>query len=287
MSAKPDPLKDKDMDVKIVKIGNVILGRGKPLGLIAGPCVIESFENTMETARRIKEITDQLDIPFIFKSSYDKANRSSRVSFRGPGLDAGLKILRSIREELGVPVLSDVHDVSEVERAAKVLDCLQIPAFLCRQTDLIIEAAKTGKAVNVKKGQFMSPEEMNNVVAKIESAENKNILLTERGTTFGYNMLINDFRALVIMAKTGYPVVYDATHSVQMPGARGLSSGGKSEYILPLSKAAVAAGCDAIFLEVHPNPDKALSDGPNMLKLEKLEDFLAEIKRIEEAARER
>lgn len=275
------------MDAKNVNVGNVVLGKGKPLVLIAGPCVIESFENTLETARRIKEITNRLDMPFIFKSSYDKANRSSQGSFRGPGIETGLKILRSIREELDVPILSDVHDVSEVERASRVLDCLQIPAFLCRQTDLIIEAAKTDKAVNVKKGQFMSPEEMNNVVAKIESAGNKNILLTERGTTFGYNMLINDFRALVIMGKTGYPVVYDATHSVQMPGARGSSSGGQPEYILPLSRAAVAAGCDAIFLEVHPNPEKALSDGPNMVKLERLEDFLAEIKRIEEAARER
>ncbi|RKY40468.1 MAG: 3-deoxy-8-phosphooctulonate synthase, partial [Candidatus Makaraimicrobium thalassicum] len=261
--------------------------RGRPLALIAGPCVIESAESAMEHARQIKKIAGRLDIPFIFKSSYDKANRSSLNSFRGPGAEKGLEILRDIREELKVPVLSDVHRISEVERAAEVLDVIQIPAFLCRQTDLLLKAAATGKAVNVKKGQFMSPWEMDNVVAKIESAGNRNILLTERGTTFGYNTLVNDFRAIVIMGETGYPVVYDATHSVQMPGGKGASSGGESKYIPPLSKAAVAAGCDALFIEVHRQPHKALSDGPNMLRLSDLADLLSQVKQIEKAVGQR
>jgi 2-dehydro-3-deoxyphosphooctonate aldolase (KDO 8-P synthase) len=273
------------MGTKIVKVGKVQIGKGKALVLIAGPCVIESAESARKHATRIKEIADALDVPFIFKSSYDKANRSSVRSYRGPGIEEGLKILKEVRDSVGVPVLSDVHSADEAARAGEVLDVIQIPAFLCRQTDLILEAARTGKAVNVKKGQFMSPAEMNNVVEKIESEGNKNILLTERGTTFGYNMLINDFRSIVIMGQTGYPVVYDATHSVQMPGGRGTSSGGDSRFILPLSKAAVAVGCDALFIEVHEDPEKAMSDGPNMLKLDDLEDFLRQIKNIEKVTR--
>jgi 2-dehydro-3-deoxyphosphooctonate aldolase (KDO 8-P synthase) len=273
------------MKAKSVKIGNVEIGKTAPLVLIAGPCVIESSESALDHARKIKKIAEKNSIPFVFKSSYDKANRSSIDSYRGPGLKKGLEVLRKIKEELDVPVLSDVHSVEEVEAASRVLDCIQIPAFLCRQTDLLLKAADTGKPVNVKKGQFMSPMEMKNVVKKIESTGNKNILLTERGTTFGYNMLVNDFRGMVIMGATGYPVVYDATHSVQMPGGKGDSSGGESQYVLPLSKAAVACGADALFVEVHEAPEKALSDGPNMLKLERLEDFITQIKKIEKAVR--
>lgn len=273
------------MNTKTVKICDITIGRGFPLVLIAGPCVIESAESAMEQALRIKEIAAKADIPFIFKSSYDKANRSSADSFRGIGIKKGLKVLYAVREKLKIPVLSDVHCVSEIDAASHVLDVIQIPAFLSRQTNLIIKAAKTGKAVNVKKGQFMSPAEMRNVVVKIEGAGNKNILLTERGTSFGYNMLVNDFRAIAIMQETGYPVVYDATHSVQMPGAMGTRSGGDSKYIMLLSKAAVAAGCDALFVEVHADPDKAKSDGPNMLKLSKLGEYLEEIKKIEKAVR--
>ncbi len=273
------------MDVKTVNVGNISIGKGRPLVLIAGPCVIESAESAMEHARAIKGIADKLGMPFIFKASYDKANRSSISSFRGPGPEKGLKILGRIRDEVGVSVLSDVHSVEEVEQAADVLDVIQVPAFLCRQTDLLVKAASTGKCVNVKKGQFMSPWEMYNVVIKLESAGNKNILLTERGTTFGYNTLVNDFRSIVIMGQTGYPVVYDATHSVQMPGGKGTASGGESEYALPLSKAAVAIGCDALFVEAHKEPAKALSDGPNMIKLSELENYLTEVKKIEKAVR--
>jgi 2-dehydro-3-deoxyphosphooctonate aldolase (KDO 8-P synthase) len=273
------------MAAKTVKVGNIDIGKGKPLVLIAGPCVIESSESAYEHAERIKDVADKLAVPFIFKSSYDKANRSSIDSFRGPGIEKGLKILRDIREKLQVPVLSDVHCVEEVDRAAEVLDCLQIPAYLCRQTDIILKAASTGKPINVKKGQFMSPQEMGNVITKIESTGNRNILLTERGTCFGYNTLVNDFRAIVIMGQTGYPVVYDATHSVQAPGGKVSSSGGESQYVLPLSKAAVACGSDALFVEVHQNPDKALSDGPNMLKLSELGSFIEQVKKIEKTVR--
>jgi 2-dehydro-3-deoxyphosphooctonate aldolase (KDO 8-P synthase) len=273
------------MKVKSVKIGDVEIGKARPLVLIAGPCVIESGESSFQHARRIKEIAEKKNMPFIFKSSYDKANRSSVDSYRGPGLKKGLEVLKKIKKELGVPVLSDVHCVEEVDAAAEVLDCIQIPAFLCRQTDLILKAAGTGKPVNVKKGQFMSPAEMENVVKKIESAGNCSILLTERGTTFGYNTLVNDFRSVIVMGDIGYPVVYDATHSVQMPGGRGDSSGGESRYVLPLSMAAVACGADALFIEVHESPQKALSDGPNMLELEKLEDFIVQMKKVENAVR--
>lgn len=273
------------MKNKNVKIGKITIGMGSPLVLIAGPCVIESERSALENARALKEVTSELEVPFIFKASYDKANRSSISSFRGPGLKEGLKILKKIKKELKVPVLSDVHTPSDAALAGRVLDVLQIPAFLCRQTDLLAAAAKTGRCVNVKKGQFMSPEEMKNVIGKLERSGARKILLTERGTTFGYNTLINDFRGVVKMKELGRPVVYDATHSVQMPGGKGTSSGGEAKYALPLSKAAVSVGCDALFLEVHKDPRKAKSDGPNMIKLSKLKSFLKEIKKLEKAVR--
>ena len=268
-----------------IKMGSFSIGRDHPIVLIAGPCVIESEEMAISHARKIKEITEKNNMPFIFKASYDKANRSSINSFRGPGITDGLKILQKIKEEINVPVVSDVHDVNQIDIASKVLDIIQIPAFLSRQTDLLIKAAKSGKPVNVKKGQFMSPHEMKNVVAKIEESGGENILLTDRGTSFGYNMLVSDFRALVIMAETGWPIVFDATHSVQMPGGLGTSSSGEAEYVLPLSKAAVAVGCDVLFVEVHEDPKSAKSDGANMIKLSELDSYIKEIKKIEKSVR--
>lgn len=268
-----------------VKIGKITIGKGNPLVLIAGPCVIESAGSTLENARLLKEITGEVGIPLIFKASYDKANRSSISSFRGPGLKKGLDVLKKIRKELKVPVLSDVHTPADAKEAGKVLDALQIPAFLCRQTDLLTAAARTGKCVNVKKGQFMSPEEMKNVIKKIETSGGRKILLTERGTTFGYNTLINDFRGVVKMLELGRPVVYDATHSVQIPGGKGTSSGGEAKYALALAKAAVSVGCDALFLEVHKDPKRAKSDGPNMIRMKDLKKFLKEIKKVEKAVR--
>jgi len=244
------------------------------LVLIAGPCVIESPSGTLKIAEAIKKITSKLRIPFVFKASFDKANRSSINSFRGPGLYEGLKVLSQVKTKLGVPILSDVHDVNQAQMAGEILDIIQIPAFLCRQTDLIIAAAKTHKTVNVKKGQFMAPWDINGIVKKMQEAGNQNLLLTERGVSFGYNNLISDFRALPIMRASGYPVVFDATHSVQKPGGLGTSSGGESQYIPLLARCAVAAGVDAIFLETHPNPSKALSDGPNTLPLKNLENLL-------------
>ncbi|MCA9409320.1 MAG: 3-deoxy-8-phosphooctulonate synthase [Candidatus Omnitrophica bacterium] len=265
----------------IVNLGSIQIGGGQPFILIAGPCVIESKAAVMETAQAINEITQRLEIPFVFKASYDKANRTSIESFRGPGLIQGLEILNEVKKKVGVPLLSDVHSVEEVKKAAKVLDILQIPAFLCRQTDLLVSAAKSKKVVNVKKGQFMAPWDMDHVIRKIECSGNKNILLTERGTSFGYNNLVSDFRSIAIMRNTGCPVIFDATHSVQQPGGLGTSSGGKSEFIPLLARCAVAAGCDGIFLEVHPNPKKALSDGPNSLALKNLEKVLKELKQID------
>ncbi len=266
---------------KIVRVGSVVIGGGKPFVLIAGPCVIESRKMTLAIARALKEIAAQVKVPFIFKASYDKANRTSIKSFRGPGWAEGLDILAEVRREFKVPVLSDVHTPQEIEQAAAVLDVLQIPAFLCRQTDLLLEAGKTGKPVNIKKGQFLAPWDMAQVVRKVESTGNRNILLTERGTSFGYNTLVSDFRSLSIMRETGYPVVFDATHSVQQPGGLSTASGGQSEYIPLLSRAAVAAGCDAVFMEVHPNPKKALSDGPNMLPLSALKNLLKDLQAID------
>ncbi|RKY39121.1 MAG: 3-deoxy-8-phosphooctulonate synthase [Candidatus Omnitrophota bacterium] len=267
------------MFTKEVKIGEVKIGGGNSLVLIAGPCVIESREQCLETAYQIKEICKELEMPFIFKSSYDKANRSSIDSFRGPGIEKGLEILEEVKRKFGVPVLSDVHSLSEIERAKVVLDVIQIPAFLCRQTDLLVRAGETFKVVNVKKGQFLAPTDVLNIIRKIESTGNRNILLTERGTSFGYHNLVSDLRALAIMREFGYPVVYDATHSVQLPGEKGKSSGGERKFVSGLARAGVAMGCDALFLEVHPCPDKALCDGPNMI------DF-AELKRLLPLAKE-
>ena len=264
----------------LIQTGDIVIGRGSPLVLVSGPCVIEDYETTREIAGTLKEITSKLEIPFIFKASYDKANRTSIAAFRGPGLNDGLRVLKEIKAELGIPILSDVHRISEIPAAARILDIIQIPAFLCRQTDVIIEVAKTGKPVNIKKGQFLAPWDMANVVEKITSAGNRRILITERGTMFGYNNLVVDFRGFMIMRKIGYPVIFDATHSVQLPGGAGASSGGQREYAPVLARAAAAAGVDGIFMEVHSNPDKALCDGPNSLKLDTISELLSQLKSI-------
>ncbi len=269
-----------------VAIGPVRVGGGNRLALIGGPCVIEDEAHALMLAERLARIAQDARVPFIYKSSYDKANRSSVASYRGPGLTEGLRVLRRVREAVGCPVLSDVHDVSEVEPAADILDVLQIPAFLCRQTDLVLACGRTRKPVNVKKGQFLSPEEMRNIVAKIRSTGNEEILLTERGTTFGYNDLVVDFRGLQDMRELGYPVVFDATHSVQRPGGEGNRSGGERKYVPALTRAAVAFGIDALFMEIHENPDRSLkdgrplSDGPNMLRLDDLPRLLREVRAI-------
>ena len=243
--------------------------------------MIESEDACLEVAGRLKELTRSLGIPLIFKSSYDKANRSSLRSYRGPGLRRGLEVLGRIKREMGIPVLSDVHRFEEVQEAAEVLDVLQVPAFLCRQTDFVAAVAGAGKAVNVKKGQFLAPWDMKNVVEKIESAGNRSILLTERGASFGYNNLVADMRALVIMRQTGYPVIYDVTHSLQLPGGLGTSSGGQREYIPPLARAGVAAGVDGLFMEVHPNPPEALCDGPNSQPLKELRPLLEQLMAVD------
>lgn len=258
------------MKTRKVRIRNVEMGGGLPLVLIAGPCVIESERSVLKEAAALKEICISAGVQLIFKSSYDKANRTSLSSYRGPGLKEGLKVLAKVRDKLRLPVLSDVHSVEEVKLAGEVLDCLQIPAFLCRQTDLLVAAARTKKPINIKKGQFLAPWNMDEVVRKIESSGNRNILLSERGVSFGYNNLVVDFRGLSIMRNLGYPVVFDATHSVQIPGGKGTASGGERQYVASLSRAAVAFGCDGLFLEVHEDPKKALCDGPNMLSLSEL-----------------
>ena len=265
---------------KSIEVGPYKIGRGQPLALIAGPCVIENYEMARAIAAEMKAITGDLDIPYIFKASYDKANRTAASSFRGPGLVDGLQILAEIKKEFDVPILSDVHRISEISEAARVLDILQIPAFLCRQTDLIVEAARSGKVVNIKKGQFLAPWDMANVVEKVLSAGNRNILITERGTMFGYNNLVVDFRGLMIMRQSGCPVIFDATHSVQLPGGAGGSSGGQREYAPVLARAAVAAGVDGIFFEVHPDPDRARCDGPNSLKINTVHQLLSRLKSI-------
>lgn len=270
---------------KEITVGDVKIGGANPLVLIAGPCVIESERSALRHARALKEIAESAGIPFIYKSSYDKANRSSIDSYRGPGLKKGLAILKKVKEELDIPVLSDVHCKEEVKLAAKILDVLQVPAFLSRQTDLIMACARTGKAVNIKKGQFLAPWDMKNVIRKIEAAGNRKIILTERGVSFGYNNLVSDMRSILIMKEFGYPVIYDATHSVQIPGGLGTKSGGEKGFIPYLSMAAVACGANGIFVEAHENPDRALSDGPNMVKLSGLESMLLRLKNIEEAVR--
>lgn len=271
-------------DKRIVKIGPIEIG-GERLALIAGPCVIETEELTFRIARFLKELTEKLGTPFIFKSSYDKANRTSIHSYRGPGLREGLKILKNIKEELEIPIISDVHCIREVEEAAKVLDIIQIPAFLCRQTTLLLTAADTNLPINVKKGQFLSPWDIKYVIEKIASRGNENILITERGTCLGYQNLVVDFRSLVIMKGFGYPVVFDATHSVQLPGAGEGRSLGQREFIPYLARASVAVGVDAIFMEVHEAPDNALCDGPNVLPLNRLEPLLKELISIHKVAK--
>ncbi len=271
------------MKKHIIKIGKIKIGQGQPLLLIAGPCVIESEKRALYHAEELLKIASHLNMPLIYKSSYDKANRTSINSFRGPGLLKGLKILKKIKDRLGLPILSDVHCRRDIEEAVHVLDIIQIPAFLCRQTDLILAAAETGKPLNVKKGQFMAPWDMKHVVEKIERTGNYEILITERGSSFGYNNLVSDMRSLPIMRQMGYPVIYDATHSAQLPGGKGASSGGEREFVSYLSRAAVAAGVDGIFIETHRDPDKALSDGPNMLKIKDLSNLLKQLKRIREA----
>jgi len=266
---------------KIVRTKHIEIGGNAPLVLIAGPCVIESEDQIRKTAEGLKEITSEIKVPFIFKSSYDKANRTSINSYRGPGLEKGLEILERAKKEFDIPLLVDVHQIEEVALVSKVADILQVPAFLCRQTDLILSIARTGKPVNVKKGQFLAPWDMKNVIKKIESTGNKNILLTERGSCFGYNNLVVDMKSLPIMRSFGYPVVFDATHSVQRPGEKGTASGGEREYIPFLAQAAVATGIDGIFLEVHPEPEKALSDGPNMLKLDQIKRLLERLTKID------
>ena len=266
-----------------IKIKDIKIGAGNPLVLIAGPCVIENKKLTLDTARVLKDLTAEVGIPFIFKSSYDKANRTSLDSYRGPGLEKGLEILKEVKEKLGLLILSDVHCRQDLKAAAKALDIIQIPAFLSRQTDLLIEVARTGKAVNIKKGQFLAPWDMVPSIKKIEASGNKNILITERGVSFGYNNLVSDLRALAIIRDFGYPVIYDATHSVQLPGGGGSCSGGERRFVSGLSRAAVAFGCDGLFLEVHPNPNKALCDGPNMVSLKELKALLRQVKDIEGA----
>ena len=272
--------------VKEVKITNKItVGNGK-IFLIAGPCVIESEDLVMEVAKKMKEITDKLGINYIFKASFDKANRSSISSFRGPGIDKGLEILARVKEKYGMALATDIHEPWQCEKAKEVIDLLQIPAFLCRQTDLLVAAAETGKAVNIKKGQFLAPWDMKNVVNKFCEVGNENIMLCERGATFGYNNLVVDMRGLLEMRKFGFPVVFDATHSVQIPGGKGDSTGGNREYVYPLARAAVSVGVDGIFAEVHPDPDKGLSDGPNMLKLENVEEILTNLLKYDKLTKE-
>lgn len=268
-----------------VAIADISIGGRSPLVLIAGPCVIESESATVQLARQLKTLAQKLGFPFIFKASYDKANRTSVHSYRGPGLKEGLKILAAIKESVGVPVLSDVHDASEVVPASEVLDVIQIPAFLCRQTDLIMTAARQGKPVNIKKGQFLSPAEIAPIVQKARAAGSRKILITERGTTFGYNNLVVDMRSLVIMRKQGAPVVFDATHSVQLPGGKGEASGGEREFVSPLACAAAAVGIDGLYLEVHQNPNEALCDGPNSLRLGEVTALLKKIKGIDALTR--
>jgi 2-dehydro-3-deoxyphosphooctonate aldolase (KDO 8-P synthase) len=268
-----------------VKIKNIDIGPGRELVLIAGPCVIESEKNALYHAEELVKISDALKMPFIFKSSYDKANRSSVDSYRGPGIKKGLAILKKIKNTFGACVLSDVHCVNEIKQAQEVLDVIQIPAFLCRQTDLITTAARAGKPLNIKKAQFMAPWDMKNVVEKIERAGNRKILLTERGSCFGYNNLVSDMRSLPILRSMGYPVIYDVTHSLQLPGGLGKSSGGQREFVSCLARASVAVGIDGIFIETHKAPDRALSDGANMLKIKDLYGLLRTLKAIRQAVK--
>ncbi len=271
---------------KTVKVKNVVFG-GAELPLIAGPCVIESRDHALKMAEAISLIARRQGFPYIFKSSFDKANRTSLSSFRGPGIDAGLAILQDIKNNLEIPVLTDVHLPEQAELVAEIADVIQVPAFLCRQTDILQAVAGTGKPVNIKKGQFLAPWDVKNIIEKFSAKGNHSIVITERGTSFGYNNLVVDMRAFPIVQSFGYPVVFDATHSVQLPGGKGNASSGNREYVAPLARAAAAAGCDAVFLEVHESPDKALCDGPNSLDLEKIAPLAREIEEISKIARNR
>jgi 2-dehydro-3-deoxyphosphooctonate aldolase (KDO 8-P synthase) len=271
---------------KEINIAKTKLGGDNPLFIIAGPCVIESEEIVFYTAERLKETCRTIGLPLLFKSSYDKANRTSLSSFRGPRLEKGLRILSDVRSKFDIPVISDIHSVEEIKPASEVLDALQVPAFLCRQTDIILSASRTGKPVNVKKGQFLSPWDVKNIVDKFTSTGNHNLFITERGTSFGYNNLVVDFRGLPVIRSLGYPVIFDVTHSLQLPGGQGSCSGGQSEFAEPLARAAVAVGVDGLFMEVHPEPDKALCDGPNMLKLDEVEKLLEAVKAIHDLVKD-
>lgn len=273
-------------EMKVIRIRDFEVGGGRPFVLIAGPCVIEDEKEAMAIAVFLKELTEKLGIPFIFKASYDKANRSSKDSFRGPGLMKGLDVLGRIREDVNIPVISDVHRFEEIDEASKILDILQIPAFLCRQTDFVMEVARQASVINIKKGQFMAPWDVSNIIHKAVSAGNENVIITERGASFGYNNLVADMRSLPIMRTMGYPVVFDATHSVQLPGGAGTCSGGDRDMAIYLARAAVATGIDGLFIEVHPNPDRALCDGPNSLYLDTLPVFLDTLKRIDMIVKE-
>lgn len=268
-----------------VQVGNFSIGNGQPLALLAGPCVLEGLDRCLLIGRTIKEITERLGMPYVFKASFDKANRSSFNGFRGPGLKKGLEMLQTIKDELQVPIVTDIHTEEQIKPAAKVADILQIPAFLCRQTDLLYAAAQSGCVVNVKKGQFMAPGDMRNVVDKLHEGGCGQILLTERGATFGYNNLVVDMRSFPIMRSFGYPVIFDGTHSVQLPGGGGTCSAGNREFVPNLVRAAVGAGVDGLFMEVHDNPEEALCDGPNMVYLDKLEDLLKDALAIHEVVR--
>lgn len=271
---------------KSVKVGPVTFSNDHPFVLIAGPCQIESREHAMDIAAELVSITGDLGIPLVYKSSYDKANRSSVSGQRGVGIDNGLAILAEVREKFGCPVITDIHERQQAAQAAEAVDILQIPAYLCRQTDLLLAAGETGKAINVKKGQFLAPWDMANVAEKIAATGNSNILLCERGTTFGYNTLVTDFRGLPKMAETGYPIVFDATHSVQQPGGQGASSGGQREYAPVLARAALAVGCASVFIETHDNPDAAPSDGPNMIPIDQIKAMLARLKAFDDLAKQ-
>jgi 2-dehydro-3-deoxyphosphooctonate aldolase (KDO 8-P synthase) len=274
------------MATKPVAVGPIRIGGSLPVAVIAGPCVIESTDAALRHAAALKEKADRVGVPYIFKSSYDKANRSSVNSFRGPGLKQGLEILAQVKAQVGVPILTDVHEIDQVARVSEVADVLQIPAFLCRQTDFVLAVARSGRVVNVKKGQFLAPWDMRNVLDKILSTGNDQVLLTERGASFGYNNLVSDMRSLVVMRDLGYPVVFDATHSLQLPGGLGAASGGERKYIPALARAGVAAGVDALFMEVHEDPDHALSDGPNSLRLDDFENLLKMVKRLDALVKE-
>jgi 2-dehydro-3-deoxyphosphooctonate aldolase (KDO 8-P synthase) len=274
------------MRTREVRVGKVVFGGGRPAAYIAGPCVIESEALLRKVGRALKKACDELKVGFVLKSSFDKANRTSVKSYRGPGMEEGLSTLAKIGAELGVPTVTDVHEPSHAAVAARYVDMLQIPAFLCRQTDLLVACGRTGKAVNVKKGQFLSPWDMRHAVEKLYSTGNKAVLLTERGASFGYGNLVVDMRSYAIMRQFGAPVVHDATHCVQLPGGNGATTGGQREFVRPIARAAAAVGVDGVFFETHPDPDKALSDGPNSLKLSDVPDFLKEIRRFDALAKE-